>query len=85
MPKLNAEDTPSDDPFEQALVNPIIMSLTQHHSGPDEPQWKLPTAKWPDVVRRVVENQEPLRKVAEDYGVSHETVRRIVRKVVNER
>src|SRR5450432_1489131 len=31
-----------------------------------------------DIMRRVVENQESLRKVADDYGVSYETVRRIV-------
>lgn len=26
----------------------------------------------------VIENQEPLRKVAKDYGVSYETVRRVI-------
>lgn len=31
------------------------------------------------VLRRVVENQEPLREVADDYGVSYETIRRTVR------
>lgn len=30
------------------------------------------------MLRRVVENQEPLRQVADDYGVSYETIRRIV-------
>jgi len=29
------------------------------------------------IVHRVVENNEPLRKVADEYGVSHETIRRI--------
>ncbi len=28
--------------------------------------------------RRVLENQEPLRHVARNYGVSHETVRRVL-------
>jgi hypothetical protein len=30
------------------------------------------------MLRRVVENHEPLRKVADDYEVSYETIRRIV-------
>jgi len=29
-------------------------------------------------MHRVVENTESLRKVAEEYGVSHETIRRIL-------
>ncbi len=34
--------------------------------------------EWPVLQRRVLENQEPLRQVASDYGVSHETVRRVL-------
>ncbi|HEY4036499.1 MAG TPA: hypothetical protein VGL94_21290 [Ktedonobacteraceae bacterium] len=30
------------------------------------------------MLRRVMENQEPLRRIAVDYGVSYETVRRTV-------
>jgi len=30
------------------------------------------------VLCRVLEKKEPLRKVADDYGVSHETIRRMV-------
>jgi len=30
------------------------------------------------VVQRVVEQKEPLRRVAAAYGVSHETIRRIL-------
>jgi hypothetical protein len=30
------------------------------------------------VLHRVVEQKEPLRKVAEAYGVSHETIRRLM-------
>ena len=29
------------------------------------------------VIHRVVENNEPLRTVAQEYGVSHEPIRRI--------
>ena len=51
---------------------------------PQQHQWdRLPRVRrqeeWPTVVRRVVENQESLRKVAEDYGVLHETIRRAIR------
>jgi len=35
----------------------------------------------PTVVHRVLEKKEPLRKVADDYGVSFETIRRMVRAV----
>jgi len=30
------------------------------------------------VIHRVVENNEPLRTVAQEYGVSHETIRRLL-------
>jgi hypothetical protein len=69
---------------EQALENPTIVSLLQRRPGPDVPQWKIPLSEWPNVVRRIVENQESLRKVARDYGVSYETIRRVVR-VANKR
>jgi len=37
------------------------------------------------VIHRVVENNEPLRTVAQDYGVSHETIRRIMLHVQKQR
>jgi hypothetical protein len=46
--------------------------------GPSKPKHGIPPAEWPTVQRRVLENQEPLRRVASDYGVSHETVRRVL-------
>lgn len=78
-PKSSIEYAQFDDPFDQALDNPVIISLAQRRPGPDKPQWRIPYSEWPKVIRRVVENQEPLRKVANDYGVSYETVRRVVR------
>jgi hypothetical protein len=30
------------------------------------------------VIHRVVKNNEPLRQVADEYGVSHETIRRLI-------
>ena len=35
--------------------------------------------QWPTVLQRVVENHESYRKVAADYEVSRETIRRLVR------
>ena len=46
--------------------------------GPKHPTYGIPTSLWPTVVHRVVEQKEPLRTVAAAYGVSYETIRRIV-------
>jgi predicted transcriptional regulator len=46
--------------------------------GPDDPHWKIPLSEWPNVLRRV-EQGEPLRKVADEYGISHQTVRCVIR------
>ncbi|WP_201380085.1 hypothetical protein [Ktedonobacter sp. SOSP1-85] len=78
-PKSSAEYIQSDDPFDQALDNPEVVSFSQRRPGPDTSQWKIPVSEWPNVVRRVLENQESLRKVAEEYRVSYETIRRVVR------
>src|SRR5258708_36205078 len=58
---------------------PLPIPITQRRPGPKNPRHGIPLIEWPSVVRRVIDDQEPLRKVAEDYGVSHETVRRTVR------
>ncbi|HEY4035133.1 MAG TPA: hypothetical protein VGL94_14330 [Ktedonobacteraceae bacterium] len=55
-----------------------MLPLTKRHPGPAKPGYGIPAEEWPTVLRRVVENQEPLRRVADDYGVSYETVRRTV-------
>jgi hypothetical protein len=36
-------------------------------------------------MHRVAEDNEPLRKVADEYGVSHETIRRIMLLVQKQR
>ncbi len=36
------------------------------------------------VVHRVVEQKEPLHTVAAGYGVSHETIRRLIRAAMKE-
>ena len=45
----------------------------------------FPLELWPTVVQRVVEQKESLRTVAAAFGVSHETIRRIMRHVKNQR
>ena len=62
---------------------PLLTS--QQFAGPREPQHSIPPEEWPNVVRRVSEHHESLRQVAADYGVSHETVRRLLRTSRNHR
>ena len=62
---------------------PLLPS--QQYAGPHEPHFGIPPEEWPNVVRRVIEHHESLRQVAADYGVSHETVRRILRTSPNHR
>ena len=52
--------------------------LKHRRPGPKHPNYGISTELWPTVVHRVVEQKEPLRTVAAAYGVSHETIRRIV-------
>jgi hypothetical protein len=44
-----------------------------------KPAYGIPSEQWPIVLRRVLENHESLRTVAAQYGVSYETVRRLIR------
>jgi hypothetical protein len=64
--------------FEHALTDPLVISRPQRHPGPEHPRWKIPPSEWPTVLRRV-EQGEPLRKIAAEYTVSYETIRRVVR------
>ncbi len=52
--------------------------LKRRRPGPKHPYYGIPAELWPIVMHRVVEQKEPLRTVAAAYGVSHETIRRIV-------
>jgi hypothetical protein len=52
--------------------------IKHRRPGPKHPKFAIPPELWPTVVHRVVEQKEPLRTVAAAYGVSHETIRRIV-------
>jgi len=59
--------------------------LKHRRPGPKQPNFGIPAEHWPMVVHRVVEQKEPLRTVAAAYDVSHETIRRIMRHVKNQR
>jgi hypothetical protein len=54
-----------------------ILLHSQRYPGSD-PHWKIPVAQWQTVLHRI-EQGEPLRKVARDYNVSYEAVRRVLR------
>ena len=64
-------------------IPPLVTS--QQSSGPREPHYGVPAEEWPNVVRRVRENHESLRQVAAHYGVSNETVGRLLRNSDKER
>ena len=53
------------------------LAYEQRRQGSD-PYWKIPLAQWPTVLHRI-DQGEPLRKVAGEYGVSYEAVRRVLR------
>ena len=61
-----------------SLTPPI---LQPRRPGPKHQAYGIPSSEWPTVLRRVLEDKESLRKVADEYGVSHETIRRLVRTV----
>ena len=52
-------------------------SYEQRLPGSD-PHWKIPIAEWTSVIHRI-DQGEPLRKVASEYHVSYETIRRVIR------
>ena len=52
--------------------------LKYRRPGPKQPNYGIPAEFWPSVAHRMVEQKEPLRTVAAAYGVSHETIRRIM-------
>ena len=58
-----------------ASPSPIV---GKRRPGPKHPKYGVPTEHWPMIIHRVVEKNEPLRTVAAAYGVSHETIHRII-------
>src|SRR5438270_246008 len=52
----------TDDASPPPMVN-------KRRSGPKKPNYGIPAEHWPLILNRVVENNESLRKVADEYGV----------------
>jgi hypothetical protein len=52
--------------------------IKHRRSRPKHPNYGILAEHWPAVVHRVVEQKEPLLSVAAAYGVSHETIRRMM-------
>jgi hypothetical protein len=52
--------------------------IKHRRPGPKHLSYGIPSSEWPTVVHSVVEQKESLRTVAAAYGVSHETIRRIL-------
>ena len=65
----------SEDKLIQRSKPPL---LKRRRPGPKHPNYGIPAELWPTVVQRVMEQKESLRTVAAVYGVSHETIRRIM-------
>ena len=72
---LKVQDVLAHDEANDASPPPIV---GKRRPGPKHPNYDIPADLWPVVVHRVVEQKEPLRTVAAAYGVSHETIRRIM-------
>ncbi len=79
---LKVQDVLAHGETHDASPPPIV---GKRRPGPKHPKYGVPTEHWPMIIHRVVENNEPLRTVAQDYGVSHETIRRIMLHVQKQR
>ncbi len=58
------------------VIPPVIEK--QRRPGPKDIPYGIPAEEWPTVLKRV-ESHESYRKIAAEYGVSRETIRRLVR------
>ena|SRR6266496_140790 len=65
-----------------ATPHPIV---GKRRPGPKNPTYGIPASEWPTIVQHVLEQKKPLRTVAAAYGVSHETIRRIILHVQKQR
>lgn len=63
--------------------NPPLLNIRR--SGPKYPNYGIPASQWSTIVQQVVEQKKPLRTVAAEYSVSHETIRRIILYVQKQR
>ena len=78
---LKIQDVLAHDEVHDACPPPIV---DKRRPGPKHPKYGIPVEHWPMVIHRVVQNNEPLRTVAQEYGVSHETLRRLIRTAAKE-
>jgi hypothetical protein len=58
-------------------VNPPPM-VSKRRPRPKQPNYAIPPEHWPIIMQRVVESKQSLRAIAQEYGASHETIRRIM-------
>ena len=72
LPSLRSSNKSS-----QSLLSPPVVE-DQRRPGPTDIPYGITEDQWP-IVRERVENHESYRKIAADYGVSRETIRRFVR------
>jgi hypothetical protein len=79
---LKVQDVLAHDEAYDTSPPPIV---GKRRPGPKHPKYGISTEQWPLIMHRVVEQKEPLRTVAAAYGVSHETVRRLIRAATKER
>ena len=74
MQRLLSEEEPAEGNTPPAVIK-------QRRPRPKQPADGLPASQWPTVLKRVLEKKASLRNVADDSGVSQETIRRVVRAV----
>ena len=70
--------TSSDTAIVSDADTPVLLPQQQRRPGPATPRRGIPLDQWPDVLHRI-EQGDSLRQIAKSYGVSYETVRRVVR------
>jgi hypothetical protein len=76
---LKVQHLLAEDELLQGSNSPHQKSTTKSNHS----KYGIPADQWQVRVHRVVEQKEPLRAVATAYGVSHETIRRIIRAATN--
>src|SRR5260370_41844066 len=62
---LKVQDLLAHGETHDASPPPIV---GKRRPGPKHPKYGVPTEHWPMIIHRVVENNEPLRTIAQDYG-----------------
>ena len=72
---LKVQDVLAHDEAHDVNPPPIV---GKRRPGPKHPTYGIPAEHWPLIIHRVVEQKEPLRSIAAAYGVSHETIHRIL-------